>query len=464
LEKTAFKWTEKQLEVIKMIKDPQSTDIFLYGGGRSAKTFCLVATIVQRALLHPDSRHAIVRSAFTDVKNSIGYQTLPDVMRKVFPGQKFIINKQDWTISFRKGKPQIWLCGVENNDRVEKVLGLGLNTIFLNEASQIGYKTFYTLMTRLAEKSSCKNMVFIDENPPAKWHWSYKRYILGVEPTSGTPIDTSGFRCLRMNPSDNPDYINKGYIPFIKSLPVHVQERYLHGEFANGTEAGVFNAELQMVEIEHRRTEVKPQAGLPIHAVFDIGVGDATAIWICQFLKDKIFMLDYYQHNREAFPYYVNYLYNTRSYKLASVVLPHDAKNKNWGTGRTIRESAEDLGRKHGFGVHVLPDSLIADGINSARMLFPRMYFDRLRTADGFEALQNYEYSFSEKRGRESDVPLHNWASHGADAFRYVCMYYNKWNIYDPYKVNKPMRNAYEITGNGLGTFRDMLKLRGIKI
>jgi phage terminase large subunit len=459
-----FKWTDKQLEVIRMIKDPKSTDIFLYGGGRSAKTFCLVATIVQRALIHADSRHAIVRSAFTDVKNSIGYQTLPDVMKKVFPGQHYHINKQDWTVSFRKGKPQIWLCGVENNDRVEKVLGLGLNTIFLNEASQIGYKTFYTLMTRLAEKSSCKNMVFLDENPPAKWHWSYKRYILGVEPTAGTPIDTSGFRVLQMNPADNPLYINKGYIPFIKSLPIHVQERYLHGEFANGTESSVFAAELAQVEREQRRCNIKREETLPIHAVFDIGVGDATAIWFCQFLKDKIFLIDYFQHNREAFPFYVNYAYNTRGYKLQTVVLPHDAKNKNWGTGRTIRESAEELGRKHGFGVHVLADSLIADGINSARMLFPKMYFDRLKTADGFECLQNYEYTFSEKRGRESDIPLHNWASHGADAFRYVCMFYNKWNIYDPYKNIKKIKDPTEIVGNGLGTFRDLLKIRGIKI
>jgi phage terminase large subunit len=459
-----FEWTAKQKEAIAMIKDPKSTDIFLYGGGRSAKTFCLVATIVQRALKYAESRHAIVRSAFTDVKNSIGYQTLPDVMRKVFPGQRYHINKQDWTVSFRKGKPQIWLSGVENNDRVEKVLGLGLNTIFLNEASQIGYKTFYTLMTRLAEKTECKNMVFLDENPPAKWHWTYKRYIMGVEPTSGNPIDTSGFRCLKMNPMDNPANISEAYIPFIKSLPIHVQERYLHGEFANGTETGVFSAELQQVEMEQRRCEIVRQDSLPIHAVFDIGVGDATAIWFCQFLKDKIFLIDYYQHNREAFPYYVNWAYTNRGYKLQTVVLPHDAKNKNWGTGRTIRESAMELGRKYGFGVHVLPDSLIADGINSCRMLFPRMYFDRLRTADGFEALQNYEYTFSEKRGRESDVPLHNWASHGADAFRYVCMYYNKWNIYDPLKDRETIKPTIDNIGNGLGTFRDLLKMRGIKI
>jgi PBSX family phage terminase large subunit len=460
-----FKWTNKQIEALSMIKDDKSTDIFLYGGGRSAKTFCLVAAIIKRALIDPQSRHAIVRSAFTDVRNSIGMQTLPDVMRKVFPGIKWKMNQRDWVIEFKDKNPQIWLCGVENNERVEKVLGLGLNTVFMNEVSQIGYRTFYTLMTRLASKGVQKNKIFLDANPPAQYHWTYKRYILGVEPQGGLPLDTSGFRVLQMNPTDNMENLEGGgqvYIERLKSLPQHVQERYLYGEFAKGTDSAVFARELDDVERTGRRGVFEKQETLPIHAIFDIGVGDATAIWFAQFLPDKIYLIDYYEKNREAMPYYINYAINRCKYKLASVVLPHDAKNKNWGTGRTIRESADELGKIYKFGVHVLPDARIADGINSARMLFPRIYFDRKRTANGYEALQNYQYVYSEKKGRESDTPLHNWASHGADAFRYVCMYYQRWNIYDPVKRNPS--HQYTISNHGLGTFREIFAAKGIKI
>jgi phage terminase large subunit len=466
--KEGFKWTMKQREALWMVDDPKATDIFLYGGGRSAKTFCLVASIIRRALFDDKSRHAIVRSAFTDVKNSIAYQTFPDVMGKVFPKQYYHINRQEYTITFKKhGDPQIWLCGVENNERMEKVLGLGLNTIFMNEISQIGYKTFATLMTRIAEKSTKKcmeNKVLLDANPPAQYHWSYKRYILGVEPTDGMPINTSGFRVLKMNPTDNLENINEEYIPRLRSLPKQVQERYLFGEFAKGAESAVYGHELALCQKEGRCTRVKLQESLPVHAVFDIGVGDATAIWVCQFIKDNIYLLEYYEHTREALPYYINYLTMRRGYKLTTVVLPHDAKNKNWGTGRTIVEAANELGRQYKYGVHIIPDHRIADGINSVRMLFKRMYFDRQNTVHGFEALQNYEFAYSETKGRESDVPIHNWASHGADAFRYLGMFYSRWNIADPENRKTFSEKGKIIAGNGFGTFKQLLREKGIRM
>jgi hypothetical protein len=386
-------------------------------------------------------------------------------MMKAFPNHKYHINKQDFTISFEgRRTPQVWLCGVENNDRMEKVLGLGLNTIFLNECSQIGYKAFYTLSTRLAEKGKTANKLLLDANPPAQYHWTYKRYILGIEPISGEKIDESKFRVVHMNPTDNLININPEYIANLKKLPTYVQERYLHGKFAKGMDNAVFSKELETVILEQRLTKVVKQESIPVHAVFDIGVGDATAIWVCQFLPERINLLEYYEHNREALPYYINYLVGRRGYNLSSVVLPHDAKNKNWGTGRTIRESAEALGRQYKFGVHVLPDNLIADGINSARMLFGRIYFDKINTAQGWEALQNYEYTYSDKRGRESDKPLHNWASHGADAFRYMCMYYTRWNVYDPDKRQADRKDSEVVIGNGIGTFRDLMREKGIRI
>lgn len=458
----SFKWTAKQEQAWPFIKDDAVSDVFLYGGGRSAKTFLLVSAVIARALKDPESRHVIVRSVFTDVKNSIAYQTFPDVMDKVFGGVRWHLNKQDFTISFgKKGRPQIWLCGVENNERVEKVLGLGLNTIFINEISQIGYKTFCTLATRLANKGKkYGNKILLDANPPAQFHWSYKRYILGEEPTDGTPLDTKSFRVLKMNPYDNPN-ISSEYIPRLSTLPLHIQERYLHGEFAKGVESGVYSNELEACEKENRRGEYPYQTMYPCHAVFDIGVGDATAVWVVQFIDDKIFLLEYFEHKREALPFYINWLMTKRSYKLMTVVLPHDAKNKNWGTGRTIVEAANDLGRQYRFGVHVVADHKIADGIHSTRMLFKRMHFDRRKTQDGFEALQNYEFGYNEQKGTEGTAPIHNWASHGSDALRYVSMFYSRWTIKE-FKRPESAGRAESYPINGFGTFRDLLKEKGI--
>ena len=63
----------------------------------------------------------------------------------------------------------------------------------------------------------------------------------------------------------------------------------------------------------------------------------------------------------------------------------------------------------------------LEDGINAARLTFPRCYFDETKCAAGLEALQNYRWDFNERLDEFKPTPVHDWASHAADAFRYLC-------------------------------------------
>jgi phage terminase large subunit len=113
----------------------------------------------------PGSRHLICRFRFNHVKNSIWLDTLKKVLKTCFPLIKPHWNNQDYYITLPNGS-EIWIGGLDDKDRSEKILGMEFLTIFVNEASQISYESYTTLLTRLAQKiEGARNFLFIDENP-----------------------------------------------------------------------------------------------------------------------------------------------------------------------------------------------------------------------------------------------------------------------------------------------------------
>jgi phage terminase large subunit len=107
-----------------------------------------------------------------------------------------------------------------------------------------------------------------------------------------------------------------------------------------------------------------------------------------------------------------------RGYKYDTLYLPHDADKGEAATGVTFTE----VMRSMGFRVEVLKRIEIEDGINAARMLFPKCVFDEDRTQAGLQALQNYRWGYNPRMDELKMEPVHDWASHGADAFRYLAL------------------------------------------
>ena len=457
---TNFKWTQKQLEALKLLSNPNLNEIYLYGGARAAKTFLLVAVVLFRALKAPGSRHAIIRSVFKDVKNTIGFETLEDVKKLIFTPNGILaeLNKQDWIINLPQVGSRVWLTGVDDNARMEQVLGLGLNTVFLNEASQMTYRVLEIVKTRLAEKNTLVNKLFIDANPPPTYHWLYKKYVFHINPTDKTPQDMASVASLLMNPTDNLENLEAKYLDEMKKLSKSYQARYLFGQYAATLDGAVYSSELMAADMEGRFGHVGINPDLPVFAAFDIGFSDATSIWVAQFDKDNIYLLEYLEDNRKPMTYYLDWLFN--SYDVRTVYLPFDAKNRSWSTGKSIREVAEAECAKRGAYVRILPKLALNDGINVTRLLLPRCKFDLKRCSFGVEALQNYKYEFSEHLGRNKDEPLHDWASHGADAFRYICMAYGRLDEQQKPKEKpkaEPLK-PYKLTG------RELLRAAGIEV
>jgi hypothetical protein len=182
-----------------------------------------------------------------------------------------------------------------------------------------------------------------------------------------------------------------------------------------------FGKEMAQADREGRICDLHYDPDLPVHTSWDLGMGDPTAIWFWQIAGNQIRLIDHYENTGQAIPHYVSEI-QSRGYKQGTDWLPHDAKIRDFGTGRTRIETLIDLGREPRF----VPNNTLMDGINSARLLLPRCWFDRRKCADGIEALRQYRAEFDEKTKTFRDNPRHDWSSHSADAFRYMTLAYRE--------------------------------------
>ena len=222
------------------------TRILLYGGSRSGKTLLICLIVLYRAVKYPNSRHLIARLRFSHAKGSIWLDTLRAAVKYMGIEDKVKWKEADHYLIVNGS--EVWIEGLDDKDRVEKILGREYATIFVNEVSQIPYPTITTVLTRLSQKiEGCKNLAFFDMNPTSKFHWTYKMFIQGIEPKTEEDLNMDQYGSLRMNPIDNAVNLAEGYIEnFLSHLPEDQRRRFLRGEF--GDAVGIIFSNWEIVE------------------------------------------------------------------------------------------------------------------------------------------------------------------------------------------------------------------------
>jgi len=229
--------------------------ILLFGGSRSGKTFIIIRQIILRALKESNSRHLIVRFAFNHAKQSLWHDTIPKCLELCFPGVKPHLNNSDFFIEFSNGS-QIWIGGLDDKDRTEKILGNEYCSIFYNEISQISWSSYATTVTRLAQKTGLVNKIYCDCNPPSKLHWSYKLFVEHKDPVSNEAINPDLYAHLRLNPDDNKENLPDDYIESVLgTLSSRMQKRFRYGEFSDDIEGALWSYDI----IDKNRVTKMPQ-------------------------------------------------------------------------------------------------------------------------------------------------------------------------------------------------------------
>jgi hypothetical protein len=286
----------------------------------------------------------------------------------------------------------------------------------------------------------CVFSEFAFQNPAA---WDVVRPILSVNggwaAFNSTPNGKNHFHDLYFNNLNNPNWYTK--LVTIEDSLDHNGNRFVPDEIIEEDRRSGMSEEMiqqeyycdwtansqgfyflkYVVDIQeqgHIRS-VPYHPDVPVDTWWDLGVSDSTAIWFTQIIGKEIHIIDFYQNNSVGIEEYAKEL-QRRPYVYGKHHFPHDITQTEFGSGRTRYEVAESL-----FGadrVDIVPKIAFEDGVNAVRMILPRCYFDEAKCQEGINALQNYHREWDDKLREYKNKPVHDWASHPADAFRYFAV------------------------------------------
>lgn len=184
----------------------------------------------------------------------------------------------------------------------------------------------------------------------------------------------------------------------------------------------IYGRQMRVAWEEKRIGFFPPEPGYPVHTVQDLGMGDQNTIWFFQVLGNAVRLVHYHEDHGKPMGHYIQYMRDwckERTLELGDCYVPHDIRVREYSSGRRRLDIAlED----YKMDYQLVPEISQEDGIEAARVLLPRCQFHEEETHHGLAALEDYGYEYDEKNKRFKDRPMHNWASHGADSFRYLAV------------------------------------------
>ncbi|MFK5600247.1 PBSX family phage terminase large subunit [Methylobacterium sp. HMF5984] len=291
----------------------------------------------------------------------------------------------------------------------------GVDVCWVEEARTVSKTSWDVLIPTIRKESS---EIWISFNTELEGDETYQRFV--KKPPTGA-------RVVKIGWEDNPwfpDVLRQEALDLKARDPI-AYETVWGGNCKQVLDGAIYANEILAASRENRFTKVAYDPSKPVHTFWDLGRADKTSIWFAQIVGFEFRLIDFYENRGFALQHYLDVL-KARSegkdgvpgYVYGEHWLPHDARNELLASERTIEQQMWAAGHR----VRITPKLSVAAGIDAARKIFARCWFDEERCADGLQALRNYRYEVDEKTQAFSKSPLHDWASHGSDAFRYFAV------------------------------------------
>lgn len=371
-----------------------------YGGRGGAKSWGIARALLIKGAKDP-MRILCAREFQTSIKDSV-HKLLCDQIEALG-----LLGFYEITQNSIRGKngTEFAFVGLRNNVANIKSYE-GVDVVWVEEAQTTSRLSWNILIPTIRKQGS---EIWISFNPELETDETYQRFVLKP------PADCIQ---IKINWSDNPWFPETLMLEkdALKERDLEAYNQVWEGLCRQSVDGAIFAKELQQAELDGRLCKVPYDATKPVHAVFDLGWADSTAIWFLQFVGMETRLIRYIEDSQKTISHYLATM-QTFGYVYDKVWLPHDAENKTLAAaGRSI----DDIVRAAGFKTQILPRVPIVDSINAARTIFPSCYFDRDNAAEGINCLRHYRYEVDPTTGQFSRTPLHDHYSHGADAFRYI--------------------------------------------
>lgn len=326
-----------------------------------------------------------------------------------------------------KGGATYFTGHLQDRKALNKYVGQNLQRIGIEELNLIPAEDSYSALLASCRSTipGVKAQVFSTFNPDNVGHsWIKRRFGLsGIPKAPVRTKDNATGRSRIFIPAtveDNQVLMENdpAYVRTLEGLPDGLREQWRWGSWDDPIIRGAYyTLELAQMRNEGRITDLPIRRDLGVHTWWDIG-GDTTAIWFGQFVGDWLHLIDFYMNDSLGFPFYLSKLQEfreQRGYRYAIHHFPHDMDRMEWGSGRNRKEVLEE----NAIEYEVIPRvKEKQDSIDQSRLLFPLIKIDQHRCAQGLDALRNYRKQWLEEKQTYGDHPVHDWASHGADAFQ----------------------------------------------
>jgi hypothetical protein len=368
---------------------------------RCGKTVSCINELIYKALIEgkEDGRYAYVAPYYSQAKN-IAWDYLLRFSKPVMAKA----NQSELWVELITGA-RIRLFGADNADSLR---GLYLDGIVLDEYADMRPRIWGEIIRPLLADR------------------------LGWAVFIGTPKGHNAFWDIYNNATKDDNWYAKtlrasqtGLIPeseLADAAKSMTQDQYLQ-EFECDFESAILGAyygkEMRQLTDQGRITDIEYDPMFPLFSSWDLGYSDDTTIWTWQVCHGEVRFLDYHTSNGQSIPFYTGYIaQQEQKYgaKYKYHYLPHDARAKTLASGG--KSIIEQLSVKIKLeSMKIVPNLSLQDGIQATRMMLLRSWFDP-KCEEGIECLRQYERSYNEDKKIFSDKPLHNWASHGADACR----------------------------------------------
>jgi phage terminase large subunit len=374
----------------------------LYGGRGGAKSWGIARALLIKGAKDP-IRILCAREFQTSIKDSV-HKLLCDQIESL--GLLSFYEITQTSIRGRNGT-EFSFVGLKNN--VSNIKSYeGVDICWVEEAQTTSRLSWNILIPTIRKEGS---EIWISFNPELETDETYQRFV------ANPPQDCI---TMKVNWYDNPWFPEtlRQEKDALKARDEEAYNQVWEGLCRQTVDGAIFAREMQQAEKDGRICRVPYDATKPVHAVFDLGWSDSTAIWFLQFVGMETRLIRYIEDSQKTISYYLATM-QTYGYVYDKIWLPHDAENKTLAAaGRSI----DDIVRAAGYKTEIMPRVPILDSINAARTIFPNCYFDREHTADGLACLRHYRYEVDPETGQFSRNPLHDHYSHGADAFRYIAL------------------------------------------
>ena len=369
-----------------------------YGGRGSGKSWGFARALLLQASNKP-LRILCAREIQRSIRQSV-HQLLTDQIQALGLGPFYEVLESE----IRGVNGSLFsFTGLANNT-VESIKSFeGVQVVWCEEAQTISKKSWDILIPTIRKPNS---EIWVSFNPNIDTDDTYTRFV--VNPPENAKV-------VKVNWQDNPWFpqvLEDERQHSLKTNPDYAN--IWEGDCKAAVDGAIYSNEIREAQEGGRITTVPYDPMMKVHVVMDLGWNDSMSVILCQRGVSDLRVIGYIEDDHRTLDSYSAQLKNL-SYNWGTMFLPHDGQSKDFKHGI----SAEEIMKKLGWDIRIVPKADIESGIKLARMNFHRIYFDK-SAQRLVECLKNYRRSINSATN-EPGAPLHDEYSHGADAFRYLC-------------------------------------------